>query len=157
MVVSQKCIKNENKTALSRKMKKNNKTKPKTSFFKKLSKWWLVILFLGYFIYTIGEQSLINYKLNHYGKCTKAVVYDRYFVGSKGTVRTKYKFKLNNNTYTGTSSSDDKFRQTDKFFVTEDDLVTGDTIVVVYLESNPDINRSNYIVEKNCDCIKFKY
>jgi hypothetical protein len=135
-------------------MKKKNKIKPQTSILKRLSKWWFIILFLGFFFYQVGKQTYVNYKLKHYGMCTKARVYSRNKVGSKGTVDTKYSFEWKNNNYIGSSTSDDKYRETDNFFLTEDDLVIGDTLVVVFLESNPDINRSNSIVEKKCDCDK---
>lgn len=133
-------------------MKKNKKIKPKPNILQRLSNWWFPILFLGFILFFGGKQTIINYKLRNHGKCTKAVVYSRNKIGGKGTVDTKYRFEWKNNTFYGSSTSDDKYRETDNFFLTEEDLVIGDTIMVVFLESNPDINRSNSIVEKNCDC-----
>lgn len=135
-------------------MKKNKRIKPKPSILQRLSQGWLLILFLGFILFIGGKQTIINYKLKKHGKCTKAIVYSRNNVGGKGTVNTKYRFEWKNNTYYGSSTSDDKYRETDNFFLTEDDLITGDTITIVFLESNPDLNRSNFIVEKNCDCEK---
>ncbi len=120
----------------------------------RLSKWWFLILFLGFILFFGGKQTIINYRLKNNGKCTKAIVYGRNKVGGKGTVETKYRFEWKNNSYNGLSTSDDKYRETDNFFLTEDDLLIGDTIVVVFLESNPEINRSNSIVKKNCNCEK---
>ena len=133
-------------------MKKNKKIKPKPNILQRLSNWWFLILFLGFILFFGGKQTIINYKLKNHGKCTKAIVYSRNNVGGKGTVDTKYRFEWKNNTFYGSSTSDDKYRETDNFFLTEEDLVIGDTIMVVFLESNPDLNRSNSIVEKNCDC-----
>jgi len=133
-------------------MKKNKKIEPKPSILKRISKWWILIIILGWFLYVSGKQTYINYKLKIYGKCTNAVVYSRNKVGGKGIVDTKYSFEWKSRNYKGSSTSDDKYRETDNFFLTEDDLVTGDTITIVFLESNPEINRSNSIVEKDCDC-----
>jgi hypothetical protein len=135
-------------------MKNKNKNKPQPSILKRMSKWSLVLLVIGYILYEGGKQTYINYRLKHYGICTKAIVYSRNSVGGKGTVNTKYSFEWKNNKYIGSSTSDDKYKETDKFFKTDNDLIIGDTIVVVFLESNPEINRSNSIVEKNCDCSK---
>ena len=107
-----------------------------------------MILFFG------GRQTVINYKLKNHGKCTKAIVYSRNKVGGKGTVDTKYSFEWKHINYKGSSTSDDKYRETNNVFLTEDDLVTGDTIIIVFLESNPEINRSNSFVKKKCDCEK---
>lgn len=137
-------------------MKKNKKIKTKPSVLQRLSKWWFLFLFLGFVLFFGGKQTIINYKLKKHGKCSKAIVYSRNKVGGKGTVDTKYRFEWNNNTYIGSSTSDDKYRVTDNFFLTEKDLVTGDTIIIVFQESNPEINRSNSIVEKNCDCLEKK-
>ena len=111
-----------------------------------------MILFLGFILYFGGKQTIINYRLKNHGKCTKAIVYSRNKVGGKGTVDTKYSFEWKNTRYIGSSTSDDKYRKTENFFLTEDDLVIGDTITVVFLESNPETNRSNSIVKKNCEC-----
>jgi len=135
-------------------MKKNNNTKLKPSILKRLSKWWFLFLFLGVLLFLDGKQTIINYKLKTYGKCTKAIVYSRKKVGGKGKVETSYSFEWNNVTHYGSSTSDDKYRESENFFLKEDDLITGDTITVVFLESNPEINRSNSIVRKNCDCEK---
>lgn len=133
-------------------MKKNKKIKPKPNILQRLSKWWFSILFLGFVLFFGGKQTIINYRLKNHGKCTKAIVYSRNKIGGKGTVDSKYRFEWKNNTYYGSSTSDDKYRETDNFFLTEEDLVIGDSIMVVFLESNPDINRSNSVVDKNCDC-----
>lgn len=133
-------------------MKKNKKIKPKPNILQRLSKWWFSILFLGFVLFFSGKQTIINYRLKNHGKCTKAIVYSRNKIGGKGTVDSKYRFEWKNNTYYGSSTSDDKYRETDNFFLTEEDLVIGDSIMVVFLESNPDINRSNSVVDKNCDC-----
>ncbi|GEM_PF-1779976 len=135
-------------------MKKNKKIEPKPSILKRISKWWILIIILGWFLYVSGKQTYINYRLKKYGKCTKAVIYSRNNVGGKGTVDTKYSFEWKSRNYNGSSTSDDKYRETENFFLTEDDLVTGDTIIIVFLESNPEINRSNSLVEKDCDCKK---
>lgn len=134
-----------------KKMKNKIKTKSKTSFFKRLSKWWFAILVFGYVFYEGGKQTYINYNLNKNGICTRAIVYSRNKVGGRGKIDTRYSFEWKNNKYSGSSNSDDKYKETDDFFKTDDDLIIGDTIIVVFLESNPEINRSNSIVEKNCD------
>lgn len=135
-------------------MKISKKNKPKPTLLQRLFKWWFLILFLGLVLYFGGKQTIINFRLKNHGKCAKAIVYSRNKIGGKGTVDTKYSFVWKNYTYNGSSTSDDKYRDSEKFFLTENDLITGDTIMIVFLESNPEINRSNSIVKKNCDCLK---
>jgi hypothetical protein len=132
-------------------MKQKQTYETSQSLFLKLT--FIALIFIT-FVYVIGKQTYINYKLENYGICTKAKVVSRNSVGSKGTVSTKYSFIWKNQKYFGSSTSDDKYQESGNNFLTDDDLITGDTIIVVFLESNPEINRSNSIVEKDCDCIK---
>jgi hypothetical protein len=111
-----------------------------------------LVLLIFYVLYEGGYETFINYNLKQKGICAKAVVYNRYTFGGKGHVSTVYKFVWKNQQYTGKSFNDAKYRQTNRWFKTSDDLVIGDTITVVFMESNPNINRSNSVIHKDCDC-----
>jgi len=72
--------------------------------------------------------------LTNRGVSTKAVVYEKKRVGGKGEISTMYYFNYKNNKYYGSSLWEDK-------------VVIGDSIIIFFLESNPNINRSNSLLE----------
>jgi hypothetical protein len=122
----------------------------------KYKKWifrvWMIVLLLVV-IWSVGRGTYIRNILENNGKCTKAVVYKRKKqIGSKGHIITYYKFVWKDNTYYGRSPSDTKYRQTDNFFHTSDDLITGDSIMIVFCETNPNINRSARAIKMEDEC-----
>lgn len=113
---------------------------------------WILLPILGVIAYLAGKQTLINYRLRKFGKCTKAYVYSRHHIGTKGKVETSYLFRWGNREYQGSSNFDDKYRLHANRFKTDEDLITGDSICIVFLESNPELNKSNSFLEKDCAC-----
>jgi hypothetical protein len=112
---------------------------------------WIIAL-LFFFFGLLGKKIWLNHIFKHYGICTEAVVYQRKRgIGSRGSIITYYKFVWKGTTYYGNSTVNTKYRQTDKFFLSSDDLLVGDTIVVVFFEKNPTINVSNTGSDKECD------
>jgi len=139
-----------------RKMKKKNKRKnnpkTKTSIFVIIGRV-LILLFFLFFLYDSFRQTYINYTLKQNGECVKAIVYDREkgrFSGRNGVVSTRYRFTYENKSYKGYSTSDTKYLNNKSWFY--DNFVIGDTIIVVFMKSNPQLNRSNRLIKKKCDC-----
>nr|WP_294790883.1 hypothetical protein [uncultured Mucilaginibacter sp.] len=62
------------------------------------------------------------------GSKIKGVVIDKYKVGGKGTIQIDYLFKLNENTYSG-STSNEKYN-------------VGDSLYILFLKEDPRINKS---------------
>ena len=113
-------------------MKKNNTNKSKIV---KLSFGGVfAILCILYIIIEGGSKTIENYRLEKNGICVKALVYDKTPIGSKGTISIGYYFYFRNNKFYGKSYNDDKAK-------------IGDTILIFFLESDPNINRSNSILE----------
>ncbi|WP_101690179.1 hypothetical protein [Dysgonomonas massiliensis] len=103
-------------------------------------------------LYIIGKggyETYINSLLRREGTCTEAIVYDRYRLGKKGDVVSKYKFLYNGALYEGKSNND---RKTEGKTWLNDKLIVGDTIIIVFLEDSPEVNRSNTLIEKDCEC-----
>jgi len=107
----------------------------------------LIVLAL---IIKAGYESYINHLLQKQGICIKAVVYERKSVGGKGDILSKYQFKWKNITYYGESEHDTKTKGESWFY---DNFISGDTITIVFLENDPDINRSNSQIKKDCECV----
>jgi hypothetical protein len=106
----------------------------------KRGKWIIYYLpFLGCFIYFATIRTIENYQLKKKGICTNAYVFSKKNVGSKGDVSVKYHFKYNEEYYYGKSYHDDYVK-------------IGDYITVVFLESDPQINRSNSFLKIKCSC-----
>lgn len=133
-------------------MKNNNKNphkKVETNFLVKIGRLLLIVVF-AYVVYDVGKGTYSGHLLKENGICTKAVVYKREKGNrGKGDVITKYKFVWNDITYQGISYYDSKTEGKTWF---NDKYVIGDTIIVVFLESNPNINKSNTSIGKDCDC-----
>ena len=96
---------------------------------------WIILagLFI-YFLYVSIEKTIENSKLNKKGIETSAIVTDVRKVGSKGVIRCTYTFEVKSLKYSG-SVDDDYYK-------------TGDSIRILYLEKNPEINRDKKFLEK---------
>ncbi|MGK6353573.1 hypothetical protein [Parapedobacter sp. DT-150] len=103
---------------------------------RKIHLFSLLILFLvGRFIYGASEKTIENYRLAKHGDLSRGVVISRMKVGAKGTIDIEYKFQANNAEYIG-HTINEKYE-------------TGDSIYVLYLSSNPGINRSYTFIKEN--------
>lgn len=95
------------------------------------------IAVIMYVLYVGGGKTIENYRLKSNGICIKAKVIYKNKVGGKGVIYTHYTFMVLNKNYEGYSSDDDS-------------ALVGDSIMVVYLKSNPNINRSNSLLKIDC-------
>ena len=109
----------------------------KFSFNRSHLTWVFLALILVYIIFEGGHKTLENYRLKRKGICVKAIVLEKNHVGAKGVIYTHYQYIAKGVVYQGISSSDDNAN-------------IGDSIVIVYLDSDPDINRSNGLLKINC-------
>lgn len=108
-----------------------------------------IVLFLALVSYGLFLNSQV-YRLRKKGICTEAVVFHRKY-GFRN-VRTNYRFIWNGKTYEGVSTDNlDVKYQSKSIFKSETIFMVGDTIAIVFLEANPNINRSNRVVEKECN------
>lgn len=82
-----------------------------------------------------GYKIYNNYRLEKDGICTETVIREIYQEMHKKVGI--YKFRVGDKTYSGRP-----------IYVGSN---VGDTISIVYLPSNPKINRSNTVIKKNCD------
>lgn len=115
------------------KEKKRNSIGNKLSFLNKIKNYYLVILLILFMIYiSIRNSNNIN-QLQKNGKQVIGYLYEVKGVGSKGTIRGFYKFKVNNNVYEG--------------FYDNDKLVKYDDIEIIYLPDNPELNQAKQFVE----------
>jgi hypothetical protein len=120
--------------------KKNNRS---IRYYISLIDWSVWKLIIGIILSLIlitaylirGELSYNN--LKDKGKCIKAVVIAKKEAGSRGAIHTYYKFYVNGIAYVNFSNYDD--------FVS-----IGDSIDIVYLESDPQTNNSNTYMKCNC-------
>lgn len=110
----------------------------KSSFIfwnKKVRIFWIAISGLVvYFLYVSIGKTLENNDVDKYGIETNAIVIDMQKVGSKGVIRCTYTFEVNNVLYFG-SVDDDYYKK-------------GDTIQILYLKKNPEINRDKKFIKK---------
>lgn len=114
-------------------MKKKPAKYDRWSRIKRLSfKSWLIILFVVYVVYYSGMRTYENYRLKEEGVCISGIIYGR---GSRSGYF--YEFKVGQRYYHGSSISDSSKE-------------IGDSITVIYLPSNPDINRSQNFLDMNC-------
>lgn len=95
----------------------------------------LILLLAGRFIYGASEKTIENYRLANSGKLCKGVVTSRMKVGAKGTISIDYKFQVNNIEYTG-RTTDEKYE-------------IGDSLYIIYSQSEPTINRSYSFIKEN--------
>lgn len=106
------------------------KRKSMLTIYKKIP---IVILILC-LLYIFTKNYIVNYQLRNKGIKAKAIVYEKKHIGAKGVISTEYYFIWKGNKFYGDSDIDGKFG-------------IGDTMVVFFLESNPNINRSNTLLE----------
>lgn len=86
---------------------------------------WVVILIFSYFVfYQCSVNAYQRYHLRKHGKQVSAYVYDSY--SQRSHTWYLYKFTVNEQHYTG------------RLFST---AIIGDSITIIYLPDNPDINR----------------
>lgn len=108
-------------------MNKKKKKGEESKFINKIAKWWFVLLlFIIWGYYTVKNT---HYKiiLEDQGLCTKAWVIGCYTQGIGINIEhIKYEFKVNNIRYIGKDIGREK---------------TGDTVSILYLPDNPNINR----------------
>ena len=92
----------------------------------------IIYIFCVFVFFVIAKRTIENYQLRNGGICTKAIIQNKYTERHK-QVRV-YKFRVGNKVYSGTSIYDWH-------------LDIGDTLDIVYLPSNPKINRSVKSIE----------
>ena len=115
------------------------------------TKYGIYLFFLIPLVCYLGYGTYNNIRLKKYGKCTNAVV--DYRVRGFRNVSTYYYFFVDEKKYTGESTAVEDTKYISKSHIKgEDVFVTGDTIVVIYLQTNPTINGSNSSVGKDCNC-----
>jgi hypothetical protein len=93
--------------------------------------WIVIILLLFWYIGIRPEIRISELKKN--GKQVTGYLYEVKGVGSKGTIRGFYKFRVNDNLYEG--------------FYDNDELVKYDSIEIIYLPENPELNQAKQFVE----------
>ncbi len=98
----------------------------------------LLIVF-GFITYYIIKGEIDFNRLKDSGICTKAIVFDKRIPGVRGIIHTYYRFYANGEKYENYSDVDDNAE-------------VGDSIIIVYLNSDPSDNRSNQFLEKDCSC-----
>ena len=95
------------------------------------------ILVLIYCIITVGKGTIEIHRLKSDGKCAEAVVLYKNNIGSHGVIDSHYEFNVNGRIYNGSSD--------------EENLAEiGDTIYILYLKSDPQINRSCSFLDIKC-------
>ena len=102
-------------------------------------KWVPFIILVLLFVYYGTKRTIENYQLKRDGKCTYAYIYSKKKEGRRGLIACYYRFSHNGHIYTLSSVHDDNSE-------------VGDSIQIVFLETNPKISRSNTFLEKDCVC-----
>ena len=92
----------------------------------------LILFILFIFFFVIRNNNNIS-ELKKRGKQAIGYLYEVKGVGSKGTIRGFYKFRVNNNLSEG--------------FYDNDELVKFDNIEIIYLSENPEKNQAKQFVE----------
>ena len=95
--------------------------------------WVLIIVFSGWVIYKGTVNTVNNYKLASCGEYQVAYVYGK--KNARGTPCRYYRFEVHGKVYKGFSVSDPSF-------------TIGESIMIVYLPSDPSINYSSTYVDK---------
>lgn len=96
--------------------------------------WVILIGIVIYFVIVVVRNEIDNDDLKKNGIETSAIITDVRKVGGKGVIRCTYTFEVNNLIYTGN--------------VNDDYYKTGDTIQVLYLKIQPEINRGKEFLDK---------
>ena len=121
---------------MMKKKKKNTaKNRKKTSF-----SHYLLIGIAIFFVIKVSTVTYYDFLLDNYGDYTIAEIY-KYKDMKKSGVRGYYEFKVNEKWYKGwtTTLNDEKIYK----------KIPYDTLTILYLPSNPEINRSKNGVEKD--------
>ncbi|WP_126249200.1 hypothetical protein [Chitinophaga rhizosphaerae] len=100
------------------------------------------IVFLAVIIVPASKKTIQNLRLAKNGVFELGIVTTKYKVGGKGTFRINYEFKVENQTYTG--------------FANDEDYQEGDSIEVVYLRSDPAVNRAYRFIIRNYSVSKVR-
>jgi hypothetical protein len=110
--------------------------KPKNQSYNYKNKISLVVLLLviAWFIIIVVKKGKTNTQVYQKGEITKAIIIDKRRVGGKGIERCTYSFLYNNIKYEG--------------WVNDDDFKIGDTIQILFLKENPEINRSKKFIDR---------
>jgi hypothetical protein len=108
--------------------KRVKQTQQKTSNYKYLFTWILLGSTGAFFLYNAAVKTYQNYTLAKNGTSTVGVVVDVRNVGGKGIRRCSYVFRVSNDKYTGK--------------VDDDVLELGDSLTVIYMVNNPEVNRA---------------
>ena len=107
--------------------------KPKNNLLKILLNNFTILLLIGIIIFFSLKSDNEIAELKQNGKKTKAIIYDKKSVGSKGTIRSFYRIKVNESYYEG--------------FDDNENLVKFDSIIIIYAKNNPELNRSKEFVD----------
>jgi len=94
----------------------------------------ILILIMLLMLWYVGIRPEVRIsELQKNGKQVTWYLYEVKGVGSKGTIRGFYKFRVNDNLYEG--------------FYDNDELVKFDSIEIIYLPDNPEKNQAKQFVE----------
>jgi hypothetical protein len=88
----------------------------------------LFIVSCGWLVWSSLKQTLLNNKLKSENNKIRGIVTDKYKVGGKGTIQINYLFKLDGNTYFG-STTNEKY-------------AVGDSLYILFLKEDPQCNKS---------------
>jgi hypothetical protein len=105
----------------------------KNSIIKISKKYFYIFIPLTVIIFFVIRNNHLISNLKENGKTTKAFIYQKKSVGSKGTIRSFYRFKVNESHYEGYDDNEN--------------LMKFDSIIIIYLENNPKSNRSKEFVD----------
>ena len=105
----------------------------KPSFLSVIKNYYLWILIVLFMVYISIRNNYNISQLQKNGKQATGYLYEVKGVGSKGTIRGFYKFRVNNNLYEG--------------FYDNDELVKYDSIEIIYLPDNPEKNQAKQFVQ----------
>ncbi len=95
--------------------------------------WVLIIALISLIVYKVTVNTVNSYKVAAYGENKVAYVYAT--KNARGTPYRYYRFEVNERVYKGFSVSDPGFK-------------IGESIMIVYLPSDPSINYSSTYVNK---------
>jgi hypothetical protein len=94
----------------------------------------VLLIIVAWFIFSVVKKGNINKNLYQNGEITNAIITNTKKVGGKGIKRCTYSFSLNGTKYDGWADNDY--------------YKVGDTIKILYLKVNPEINRDKKFIDK---------
>lgn len=97
-------------------------------------KYFSIIVLISVIIFFEIKNNYEITILRQSGILTKGFIYEKKSVGSKGTIRSFYRFYVNDIYYEG--------------FDDNEDLTKYDSILVIYNPENPELNRTKEFVEE---------